>query len=125
MYPYTNPYTFLNRTNGINETLPVTCLCDLYSECGCDEDDDLSYLDTIIGNGSIASLDRTLVNIAPVNETKTIVLNGTLPNGTDTGSASSGGSSESRPANTGQASLIEAGGFWVIGVIVAATVWVL
>ncbi len=121
MYQYNNPYTFLNRTNGINETLPVTCLCARYSECGCDEDDDLSYLDTIIGNGSIASLDRTLVNIAPVNETKTIVLNGTLPNGTETG-ALSGGSSES---NTGQASLIEAGGFWVIGVIVAATVWVL
>jgi hypothetical protein len=126
IYPYTSPYNFINRTdvaNAINETLPVTCLCAAYSACGCDEDEDSSYLDTIIGNGSVAALNRTLVNIAAVNNTKTIILNGTLPNGTDTASAS--GSSAPISAATSKQRMMEAGGFWVVGFIVAATVWVL
>lgn len=127
IYPYTNPYSFINRTaNALNETLPVTCLCAAYSACGCDEDNDSSYLDTIIGNGSFAALNRTLVNIANVNNTKTIVLNGTLPNGTDdTSSTSTSGSSTPTSAATSRQRMMEAGGFWVVGCIVVATVWVL
>lgn len=122
VYPYTQSYHFINRTdtannaNGTNQTLPVTCLCAQYSACGCDEDDDLSYLDTFIGNGSVASLNSTLVNIANVNNTKTIVLNGTLPNGTNT---------ESSSAVRSRQRAVEAGGFWVVGAIVGAMVWAL
>ena len=126
-YPYTHSYSFINRTNtrdnpnGTNETLPVTCVCERYSQCGCDEDDDLSYLDTIIGNGSVASLNKTIVNIAPVNGTKTIVLDGTLPNGTDTDSGDNSSSSAMRI----HPRLLEASGFWALGAIVAVTVWAL
>lgn len=91
VYPYhfSNPYRFYNRTNttdqnpnGSNDTLPVTCLCQEYSPCGCDENDDSNYLNSIVGNGSYAALNKSLVTVSEVNGTRNLVLNGTLPNGT-------------------------------------------
>lgn len=91
VYPYhfSNPYRFYNRTNttdqnpnGTNDTLPVTCLCQEYSPCGCDENDDSNYLNSIVGNGSYAALNKSLVTVSQVNGTRNLVLNGTLPNGT-------------------------------------------
>jgi hypothetical protein len=98
-YHYTNPYRFYNQsatndndndkrslwtrqTQGRNETLPVVCLCQEYSVCGCEENDDQQYLNDLVGNGSYAALNKTLVTVSNVNNTKTLVLNGTLPNGT-------------------------------------------
>ncbi|KAF1966675.1 hypothetical protein BU23DRAFT_544172 [Bimuria novae-zelandiae CBS 107.79] len=91
VYPYhfSNPYRFTNQSdtnstnpNGTNTTLPVTCLCEQYSSCGCDENDDQKYLNDLVGNGSYDALNKTLVNVADVNGTRTLVINGTLPNGT-------------------------------------------
>lgn len=65
-----------------NQTKPVDCLCQQYSECGCDDQDNNSFLDDVIGNGSYASLNSSLIRVADVNGTSTIILNGTLPNGT-------------------------------------------
>lgn len=97
-YYYNNPYRFYNRSanatnnngqptkrqnsQGANETLPVVCLCQEYSVCGCDENTDSSYLDSIIGDGSYAALNKSLVTVSQVNNTRTLVLNGSLPNGT-------------------------------------------
>ena len=120
-YNYNHPYNFYNRTNttaspnGSNQTLPVTCLCDTYSACGCDDNDNSTYLDSILGNGTAASQNSSLVHVGDVNGTKTIVLNGTLPNGTDTTSSSA----------ASQRLLLETSGFWVVGAIVATTVWAL
>ena len=74
----------MNATNpnGTNSSLPVTCLCEEYSSCGCDENDDKKYLDDLVGNGSYDALNKTLVNVADINGTTTLVINGTLPNGT-------------------------------------------
>lgn len=119
-YDYANRYSFRNATNttqsGQNETLPVTCLCQQYSACGCDDNDDRAYLDSIVGNGSIAAMNSSLVHVGPVNDTKTIVLNGTLPNGTDTSSTTS---------TATRRLWLEASGIWMVGGIVAATVWLL
>lgn len=121
-YNFNHPYTFHNQTNttagknGTNETLPVTCLCDQYSACGCDDNDNLTYLDSIVGDGNQSNLNSSLVHVGDVNGTKTIVLNGTLPNGTDTDSSSG---IRSRQL------ILEASGFWVVGAIVAATIWML
>ncbi|KAK3201883.1 hypothetical protein GRF29_164g964507 [Pseudopithomyces chartarum] len=91
VYPYhwNNPYRFVNESatnatnpNGTNSSLPVTCLCEEFSACGCDENDDSKYLDDLIGNGSYDALNKTLVNVADVNGTTTLIINGTLPNGT-------------------------------------------
>ncbi|XP_014555461.1 hypothetical protein COCVIDRAFT_102286 [Bipolaris victoriae FI3] len=99
-YHYSNPYRFYNQsatddddndrkrslwtrqTQGRNETLPVMCLCQEFSVCGCDENDDQQYLDDLVGNGSYAALNKSLITVSDVNGTKTLVLNGTLPNGT-------------------------------------------
>ena len=91
-YPYSHPYSFHNRTNtsepaGHNETLPVTCLCQMYSACGCDDNANSTYLDVLLGDGSPKAENGSLVHVGVVNGTKTVVLNGTLPNGTDTDSA--------------------------------------
>ncbi|KAL5426953.1 hypothetical protein PMIN04_001676 [Paraphaeosphaeria minitans] len=91
VYPYYfhNPYRFRNESahnatnpNGTNSSLPVTCLCEEYSACGCDENDNDLYLKDLVGNGSYDALNKTLVNVADVNGTRTLILNGTLPNGT-------------------------------------------
>lgn len=82
-------YRFVNESdtnstnpNGTNTTLPVTCLCQEYSPCGCEENDDQQYLNDLVGNGSYAALNKSLVTVSEVNGTQTLVINGTLPNGT-------------------------------------------
>ncbi len=124
-YPYSHPYNYHNASKtsqpaGTNESLPVTCLCQQYNACGCDNNDNSTYLDSVLGNGSAASLNSSLVNIADVNGTKTIILNGTLPNGTDD---STSDTSPTDSSSSGVQILLEASGFWVMIALVAATVW--
>ena len=127
-YPYHNYYSYHNASNssepqGQNETLPVTCLCSQYSACGCDDNNNTAYLDSLVGNGSAADENSTLIHIGPVNGTETLIINGTLPNGTDNSTtADSNGSTTN--AGVRQA-VFENFGFWPMGAIVAATVWLL
>src|SRR5205085_2412681 len=80
LYHYNHPYSYYNASSKANETKPVTCGCDPYAVCGCDENGDPQYLADLVGNGT--NLNNTLVSVANVNGTQTILLNGTLPNGT-------------------------------------------
>ncbi|KAJ8058127.1 hypothetical protein OCU04_012985 [Sclerotinia nivalis] len=132
-YQYHNPYTFRNQsairnatnttsasldtrqdsdTTGVNETRPVTCLCAAYSECGCDDNGDTTFLDELIGDGNYAALNKTLVNVADVNGTTTILINGTLPNGT-----TASGGTDSAAGRT----VAEGMGWWVMIAVVFAT----
>ena len=138
-YPYSHPYTFRNHSatnstnstskstrdlwinalvvrqdTGVNETKPVTCLCAMYAECGCDDNGNSTFLDSIIGDGSYANLNKSLVDVADINGTSTIVLNGTLPNGTTT----AGGTEDANGARR----MIEASGYWVMIALVGCTV---
>jgi hypothetical protein len=82
-YYYHNPYRFRNQSaNNANQTLPVVCLCQEYSVCGCDDNDDTRYFNSLIGNGSYDALNKSLVTVSMVNNSRTLVINGTLPNGT-------------------------------------------
>lgn len=87
-YHYTNPYRYYNHTptaqfpNGTNASTPVMCLCSEQAVCSCEENEDQTYLGDLIGNGSWQALNKSLINVADVNGTTTIVLNGSLPNGT-------------------------------------------
>ena len=125
-YEFANRYNFRNATNTtqpqLNESLPVQCLCQQYNACGCDDNNDPSYLDSVIGNGSMAALNRSLVSIGPVNGTKTVVLNGTLPNGTDTTDTSS---SDTTSAATRQQLVLESFIIWAFSGMVGAAVWLL
>jgi len=90
-YPYSHPYSFYNQSANQNQTKNVLCLCQQYSDCGCDDNTNSTFLDPIIGNGNPSSFNQSLVRVANINGSDTIVLNGTLPNGTqDTTSAASG-----------------------------------
>jgi len=77
-YPYTHPYVFRNQTSNQEETRAVACACDETVQCGCDDNEDSSFLDEQIGNGSWAGLNQSQISIADVNGTRTILLNGTL-----------------------------------------------
>lgn len=124
VYPYhfTNPYRFVNESltnatfpNGTNVSLPVTCLCQEYQVCGCDENDDQNYIRELVGNGSYAALNKSLVTVSDVNGTQTLVLNGSLPNGT---TAPGGSDDDSAAVMLG---LGKYGGYWVMGLIVVYT----
>lgn len=129
-YPYSHPYTFRNasaRANssvttrdtitdeGVNQTKPITCLCAQYQECGCDDNSNTTYLNELIGNGSYEALNLSLVQVSDVNGTSTILINGTLPNGT----TSAGGTEN---ANAATRMIMEASGFWVMLAMVGCTV---
>lgn len=101
----------------------MTCLCEQYSACGCDDANNSTFLDGIIGDGNLTNLNKSLVNVGNVNGTKTIVLNGTLPNDTVADSSTSTGSESASAAN--KQFLLETSGFWLLGAIVGATVWIL
>lgn len=88
----------------------------MYYECGCDDSGNTTFLDSIIGDGTYANLNKSLVNVADINGTSTIVLNGTLPNGT----TASGGTDN---ANAAMRSITQAGGYWVMIAIVGMTVY--
>jgi len=121
-YPYTHPYSFRNYTaptntsdSNQNETKPVNCLCAQYQECSCDDNGNSTFLDELIGNGSYAALNQSLVTVADVNGTSTILINGTLPNGTTT----AGGTDD---ANAAVRTMVEASGYWVMIALVGCTV---
>lgn len=109
----------------------MTCLCEQYSACGCDDANNSTFLDGIIGDGNLANLNKSLVNVGNVNGTKTIVLNGTLPNdtvadaSTNTGSASAATATATAASAANKRLLLETSGFWLLGAIAGATVWLL
>ncbi|KAI9846622.1 MAG: hypothetical protein M1838_001221 [Thelocarpon superellum] len=125
-YPYSHPYYFQDRNhtnstnpNGTTVALPVECLCQEYSVCGCD-DNNGTFLETILPNGSDTSnLNRSLIQINMVNGTKTIVLNGTLPNGT----TAPGGTD---PSSGATKQVVLQHSIWmVLGAVVYGMVWML
>lgn len=118
-------YRFYNRTdtnqtnpNGTNTTLPVTCLCQEYSPCGCDENDNSTYIQDLVGNGSYAALNKSLVTVSDVNGTRNLVLNGTLPNGT----TAPGGTDDDDTSAALSLQVSKYAGYWVMASIVVSGV---
>lgn len=82
MYPYSHPYHYHNDTSDEDEERDVLCGCSRYEYCACDDNNSTQYFDELIGNGSYDALNKSIVNVAEVNGTMTILINGTLPNDT-------------------------------------------
>lgn len=116
-YHYTHPYSFRNQSdpnnNGTNTTLPVDCYCSRSSVCGCDDNNDTAYYSSLVGNGSYDGLNKSLVTVARVNGTDTLVINGVLPNGT---TASGGSDDSAAPMVT------KFGGWWAFVMLVVYAV---
>ncbi|KAI1334240.1 hypothetical protein F5Y15DRAFT_297374 [Xylariaceae sp. FL0016] len=116
-YPYNNRYYYYNSTTQQNETKPVTCLCQPYIECGCEDNGNQTYFKSIIGDGSYANLNKSLVTVADNttddSNTSTIYILGDLPNGT----TAAGGTE-----NPNAADAMTVLGFWPAVVMVGALV---
>lgn len=109
VYSYPGYYHYINRTSNQNESYPVDCLCGENQSCGCDVKNDTDYLTAVANNDTIS-------RVANVNGTETLVINGTLPNGT----TAPGGEGAAAGLKNG---LTESGGLWVIVAGVVYTMW--
>lgn len=109
-YPYGGSWAYYNRTANRNETHPVDCYCGRYNPCACEPRNETDYVDSIANNNTIS-------RVANVNGTDTLLINGTLPNGTV---AAEAGESMATALSSG---LGQFGGWAVIGGAVAWGVW--
>lgn len=117
MYPYSHSYRYYNETSEEEEERPILCACSKEASCGCDEDDNKNateLYDQLIGNGSYEALNKSIVNVAEVNGTTTILINGTLPEDTQL----------PEDANAAARTMIEAMGYWPAAAAVLAAVLV-
>ncbi|KAF4339056.1 hypothetical protein FBEOM_7057 [Fusarium beomiforme] len=117
MYPYSYPYRFHNETSDEDEERDVLCGCSKYEQCACDDNNNTEYFNDLIGNGSYAALNKSIVNVAEVNGTMTILINGTLPNDTAL-------PDDSASDNAAMRHFSEALGWWPAVVAVMATVFI-
>ncbi|RAK75367.1 uncharacterized protein BO72DRAFT_172603 [Aspergillus fijiensis CBS 313.89] len=118
-YPYPHHYYYVNQSSHRNESMPVVCLCQQYLECGCDDNSNSTYYESLF-NGSQPT-NTSITRVANVNGTDSIYINGTLPNGTTV--ADSSASSAAAAGPTSQVSL--AIGYWTIVALVVGQVWAL
>ncbi|MCJ1317875.1 hypothetical protein MMC15_003202 [Xylographa vitiligo] len=89
-YAYPHPCYFVNASAGSqNQSLPVECLCEAYCPCGCDDNGDGAFVQSIVGDG--VALNAALVRTSVVDGRKTLVINGTLANGTAGGATGGAG----------------------------------
>jgi hypothetical protein len=114
-YPYGYHYHYVNQSTHENTSLPVTCLCEKYAECGCDENANTTYYESLF-NGTQPT-NSSIVKVVNINGTETIYINGTLPNGTTVADPSA----SSAVAQTA----IQASGYWLMIASVVSIVWVL
>jgi hypothetical protein len=80
--PYSYSHRYYNSTSRQDEEREIICHCQDNMVCMCDDIDDEEFWDELIGDGDYDKLNKTLVDVTNVNGTMTIVVNGTLPNGT-------------------------------------------
>lgn len=83
-YALHDGYGYYDRRSGRNGTIPIVCLCQEYSVCGCDDNNNSTYMNSLFKDKDENGLPRnsSIVTVANVNGTTTIFINGTLPNGT-------------------------------------------
>ncbi|EKV11349.1 putative glycine-rich protein [Penicillium digitatum] len=117
-YPYNQHYNYYNDNDRQNESLPIVCVCQEYSECGCDNNNNRTYYESLF-NGTVPK-NSSLVRVVDVNGTQTIYINGTLANGTTAADESSTGTSS---ASGPVAMVLHASGYWVTVAVVVAAVW--
>ena len=126
-YHFNDDYRFHNETTDNDENLPVICACDPYNPCGCEENNETEYVRDLVGTGAYDQLNHSQVTVAEGNGTKTLLINGTLPNGTeppvpeDGDDDDDGGDDESVGPRT--RAVIEALGYWPMVALVVSVVF--
>lgn len=98
-YPYSYPHRYRKDSN---DTIPVLCLCQEDSVCGCDENNSTDFTEALYQNATGEGDDKyRIAKITDVNGTRTLVVNGTLADGTTApgGTDSMGGWSRTSVGN--------------------------
>ncbi|KAI5279939.1 hypothetical protein KEM52_004224, partial [Ascosphaera acerosa] len=87
-----------NAANDNPEGVPVTCICQEKSQCGCEKNDNATYIDSVLKDKDADGMPRntSLVRVATVNGTQGIWINGTV------GAEDEGKSGEKNAAAAGQ-----------------------
>ncbi|CEL06729.1 hypothetical protein ASPCAL09901 [Aspergillus calidoustus] len=114
IYPYHHHYNYVNNTSNRNESLPVICLCEQYASCGCEDNNNSTYYESLFDGTQPKN--TSIVKVTTVNGTQTIAINGTLPNGTTAVDPDSGAAT---------LNLRQASGYWVMAAIAASAVYAL
>lgn len=114
-YPYSHHYNYYNENTHKNDSLPVVCVCQEYNPCGCDDNDNNTYYESLFNGTQPANTSDT--RVVNVNGTEKIYINGTLPNGTDSENTSSSAASALGPT------LLHASGYWSTLAVVGFMVW--
>lgn len=119
--PYGYSHSYYNRSSRKDEEREIICACAEKAECMCDDIDDEEFWDDLIGDGDYDKLNKSVVDVAKVNGTTMITVNGTLPNGTTVHSSDEDDYAEYllNAATTAGKML----GFWPAVAVVAATIY--
>lgn len=122
-YPFGTPYYYRNATSNRNQTVDVTCLCQEYSVCGCDDNGNSTYIQQVIGDGTDRPVNSSQVVVLPAlaNGTQRAYINGTLPNGTTAPGGTDPSSDEEIP-NAAARAMASYAGYWVMVMTVVAIV---
>ena len=122
-YPYGSPYYY--NHNGRNTTANVTCLCQQYSECGCDDTGNSTLVQSIVNNGTDQPVNSTVSQFVTwPNGTSDAYINGTLPNGTTAPGGTDPSNTDEIPSGAARL-MMNLGGYWIMVVTVGATVMAL
>lgn len=122
-YPWGYPY-YYNDAAGRNISVDVTCLCQEYSVCSCDDKENVTFARRLLHDDSEFPKNSTNVVVLPVleNGTQKAYVNGTLPNGT----TAAGGTDEGISSDAAHvALLLNYSGYWLMLATVAASAWAL
>ncbi|KAK6338960.1 hypothetical protein TWF696_009758 [Orbilia brochopaga] len=102
-YHYNTLYDYYNTTLNQQQSIPVQCLCMQYSDCACDDDGNTTYL-----NQLVALNQSNTTNFATVDGKWTLLINGTVENGT--------GPAAGESINGAESPLNALGYLWMVGV---------
>lgn len=113
-------YTYYNITTDEQEERDILCGCADGADCGCEPNDDV--MEELVGNGSYAALNKTIINVGSENGTDYFLINGTLPEGTELAGQDED-EEDSEDAGNSMRGLVEALGFWPATAAVACAVF--
>ncbi|KAF5649078.1 uncharacterized protein FTJAE_1074 [Fusarium tjaetaba] len=124
IYPYPYQYHYYNYTSWEYEDRDILCGCSKYEECACDYNNNTAFFDDLLGGGYYGYYE-SIIDVVDVNGTMTILINGTLPNGTRLPSdGASENTPENGPENAAMRRFSEDLGWWSAVAVVMATVYV-
>jgi hypothetical protein len=101
--------------------MPIVCLCQRYSTCGCDDNTDDDYFSSLLNDTNSQNLprDSEIVKVAAADGTTKIYVDGSLPNGTTAPDPSI------TEAAAVSGKLLKMGGYWVMAALSVAAVTLL